>query len=45
MIDFEFTNQSLEDRKKEAERKEKTLISRIFKMALKKQLLFDEFFS
>jgi len=31
MVDFEFTNLSLEDRKEEeAERKEKTLISRIF---------------
>ena len=39
MVDFEFTNLSLEDRKEEeAERKEKTLISRIFQMALKKQL-------
>ena len=38
MVDFEFTNISLEDRKEEdAERKQKTLISRIFQLALKKQ--------
>ena len=39
MVDFEFTNLSLEDRKEEeAERKEKTLISRIVLMILMKKL-------
>ena len=39
MVDFEFTNLSLENRREEeAERKEKTLISRIVLMILMKKL-------